>query len=1230
MPANTTGTWESLMNWPLVGIHAIITQDGKVLSFGTDQNGIQGATMYHDLWDPITNTHQLLDHHTTTVTDIFCANGIVIPGTDKILISGGDARPLGSTNTGVADVNVFNTTTNQITPDTHGKMAFARWYSTAINLPNGQVLVLGGSDFTGAVVKTPEIYTVGEGWKTLTGATDQAASAQYDRAFVNKDGKVVYFNRSGNIMLLDTAGTGTVSKIGTLPFAYNWESPAIQYQPGKILINDAGTGLWTMDINGAAPTFTKVGTLASERNYANMTVLADGKVLINGGSIVTNQDTSAVKTSVLWNPATNTVSTLVDEAVPRLYHSTSVLLADGTVLSMGGGSFGGPNPNVANQLNAQIYKPAYLFDQNGNAATRPEIVDVPDHVQSGTTFTITVGNAADIQKITLVKAGATTHDFNMNAGFTNLSFTVGPNNTLVISLPGVAQGVTAGSWMVFVWNTAGVPAIAPVIEIDPVFNTGAVVDPANLLTNGSFEAASVITTNKILDDFVGWYSTKNNFEIWKSGFNGVTAKDGATVIEVDADRGLIWQTVKTKSGQTYDVTFDFSGRPGAIASSKMEVLWNGVVIATISPTDATFQTYTFKVTGTGGKDQIGFRALASDTDALGGLLDKVVLKPGTAPAPADLIVNGDMEAQQITSAAGWDDYTNAEVTGWKNAGADNVVLVNYNGSQMLDLDPEGAADELYQTVQTKAGTSYTLSFSAIATQAGSSAFDVLWNGVKVATVDPSTTTLQTFTYKVTGTGGLDKLSFRELASQNDFLGSYLDKVKLIEGQVVTPPANLIVNGNIELPKITSTAGWQDYRNAQMSGWKNTGADNVVIVDYLGSQMLDLDPEGAADELYQTVQTTAAQTYTLSFEAIATKAGSSAFDVLWNGVKLATVNPSETQKQSFTYTVTGTGGLDKLSFRELATQNDFLGSYLDNVKLVVGSVPAAPAPFRATLVAHDGNHVMGTSGNDLLKGTSDLDHIMGGAGNDRMLTYSGNDVVDGGLGKDIVQIAARPRELKISKNADGSYTIKTATQTVTAENVEFVTLKAGAESFGTFAIEALRKALATPVDAAHKHSNLLANASFEKISASAPDGAARMHVSDAAMSGWTSSKGGFEIWHDGFRSQPASKGHNAVEVDAVDGAISQKVSTQAHHIYALTFDFAGQIGHVSSSDVAVVWNGKVIKTIDPSDSAFHHYAVSVTGTGGNDILTFRAVSGDTDSHGGLLDNVNLHDFSVTVI
>lgn len=35
MASNVTGSWGALLKWPLVGLHAVLTQDGKVLTFGT-------------------------------------------------------------------------------------------------------------------------------------------------------------------------------------------------------------------------------------------------------------------------------------------------------------------------------------------------------------------------------------------------------------------------------------------------------------------------------------------------------------------------------------------------------------------------------------------------------------------------------------------------------------------------------------------------------------------------------------------------------------------------------------------------------------------------------------------------------------------------------------------------------------------------------------------------------------------------------------------------------------------------------------------------------------------------------------------------------------------------------------------------------------------------------------------------------------------------------------------
>src|SRR5688572_31554493 len=51
---NVTGGWLSppANNWPLIAIHAALTPDGRVLSYGTTGTGTQTGYFIYDVWDP--------------------------------------------------------------------------------------------------------------------------------------------------------------------------------------------------------------------------------------------------------------------------------------------------------------------------------------------------------------------------------------------------------------------------------------------------------------------------------------------------------------------------------------------------------------------------------------------------------------------------------------------------------------------------------------------------------------------------------------------------------------------------------------------------------------------------------------------------------------------------------------------------------------------------------------------------------------------------------------------------------------------------------------------------------------------------------------------------------------------------------------------------------------------------------------------------------------------------
>lgn len=94
------------------------------------------------------------------------------------------------------------------------------------------------------------------------------------------------------------------------------------FAPGKILSLRRNKTAVVVDINGNGdPTVTLTGAPSAERLYGSATVLADGRVWVNGGSSGGNSLTGATLTSEIWNPATNSWTLAASASTYRLYHS---------------------------------------------------------------------------------------------------------------------------------------------------------------------------------------------------------------------------------------------------------------------------------------------------------------------------------------------------------------------------------------------------------------------------------------------------------------------------------------------------------------------------------------------------------------------------------------------------------------------------------------------------------------------------------------------------------------------------------------------------------------------------------------------------------------------------------------------------------------------------------------------------------------------------------------------
>ena len=141
------------------------------------------------------------------------------------------------------------------------------------------------------------------------------------------------------------------------------------YAAGKILLVRMNQKVDLIDVTGNLPVVTQGPDTDQVRYWSNTTLMADGKVILNGGSQQGNKDIGSAYNAQIWDPAKpNQWSDAASAQKIRLYHSTALLLPDATVLTAGGG-----DPGPVRNLNAEIYYPPYLYDDTGSPAARPTI-----------------------------------------------------------------------------------------------------------------------------------------------------------------------------------------------------------------------------------------------------------------------------------------------------------------------------------------------------------------------------------------------------------------------------------------------------------------------------------------------------------------------------------------------------------------------------------------------------------------------------------------------------------------------------------------------------------------------------------------------------------------------------------------------------------------------------------------------------------------------------------------
>ncbi|WP_380175988.1 galactose oxidase-like domain-containing protein [Kineococcus sp. DHX-1] len=508
--ATTRGMFGAQVPWPVIPIHVAVGRNGHLTSWGTPvDTAAQGGTAYDD-WDVAGGFSRAAHTQTASMHDYnsFCNGPAILPD-GRFLMVGGNSSSM---------TMLYDPVTHEQTMGQN--VRYQRWYATSLRLPDGRVLVLGGGNYynTGAyrnpqdnsgVATVPEIGTGTGAWTSLTGAASTMAFGAednrwwYPRAFNGPRGTVV--GTSGDqVWNLSVSGTGTISKIGTLPFNPRVSGSQVMYAPGKILVsgggqpfNEDGTtataAAAVVDVTGTTARTTSTSPMAENRNWHNLTVLPTGDVLASGGTRVgtAGGDANSVKQAEIWNPASGTWRPAATAARTRTYHSTALLMPSGAVFT-GGGGVPGPEDN----LNAELFYPPYLFTRAADGSTtwasRPVLTSIAGSATHGGTVTLGLADTRTVSAASLISTGCVTHSENTDQR--RVPLTVRQNGaTVSATLPTSVDVLPPGDYLLTVVDAAGVPSAAQVLTI----RRGA----PGLVTVGS--ATQVVGTGEPVTDPTG-------------------------------------------------------------------------------------------------------------------------------------------------------------------------------------------------------------------------------------------------------------------------------------------------------------------------------------------------------------------------------------------------------------------------------------------------------------------------------------------------------------------------------------------------------------------------------------------------------------------------------------------------------------------------------------------------------------------------------------------------------
>jgi plastocyanin len=471
------GKWEEVPGLPEVTMtHAMLLANSQRVLFW----GYGPRADHSRIWDQATGLYSQPSPQPQAVTpdENVWSGAHAHLGTGEILINGGYILPRQMNNAPDPPLTLdterrtffFNPASLAWSkgPETH----IGRFYATTITLGDGRLLTLFGQDNGaggGTTATSLEVFTPGEPPSWGPPQKVPFDYAYYPWTFLLPDGDLfiagpqkpsrrfawtpsINLRQQWDFTIGMARGANMDGTAVLLPLAPPHYEPRVLVA-GGFPAQAKQTAEW-IDLSAAQPGWQALPDMNVARIKLNSVLLPDGRVFIAGGTPDTIFDGGPAE---LFDPEDPSAGWQLGPAMttPRRYHSSAILLSDGSVL-MGGDTDGNKDGGC---LPHERYLPSYFFKP------RPAIRSALPCVDYREEFTVETARAAAIGRVVLMRPGAVTHGFDPAQRCVVCAILSAKGTTLQVQAPPHGNVAPPGYYLLFLVDRDRVPSTGVWIKL---------------------------------------------------------------------------------------------------------------------------------------------------------------------------------------------------------------------------------------------------------------------------------------------------------------------------------------------------------------------------------------------------------------------------------------------------------------------------------------------------------------------------------------------------------------------------------------------------------------------------------------------------------------------------------------------------------------------------------------------------------------------------------------------